>query len=213
MSRRSIKVVCLSLGLACLLLAGWQQRARTARGFFGPLTGLVASIHWVQFDRQVTKGAWEEAYGQARTALAWDPESPEGWSTLASHLIFLRASELNEPTLEGRAVWMQLGLRVLQSGEERSRAPGVMAFESGLVRIGWILPQSMGLDPLDSPDQDVEEHPPQGPILPWPGGPQALWRAGVRAFLRAHAFGHPDAEWALQGARDLGEKHGWIESE
>ncbi|HRV82922.1 MAG TPA: hypothetical protein P5218_15930, partial [Planctomycetota bacterium] len=183
-------------GLALLGIAAIQSPPRRSRGPLGPLASLISSWEWIQFDREVRHGAWQEAYVYARRALELDPHSVEGWSQLASHLVFLRGSLENEPRGDQRVAWMQRGLAILEEGERRSDRPAELALIRGQILAFWITSQAQDADAA----------------LPWPGGAEAAWQAGVEALQRAHAAGLHAAEGPLAWALEAGQTLNWLPS-
>ncbi len=143
-----------------------------------PLASFAASWQWVQFDQSISRGAWEQAYLHADRALALDPASPGGWTTLASHLIFLRGSAQNEPDGLKRVAWMQAGIQVLTEGIEKTRDPAELHLILGQTLTYYIEVLARS-----------EESP-----LPWPGGAEAAHELGLHHFAQALALGGLRAE-------------------
>lgn len=191
MRRRWLACFWLALGLAALLWAAAQNPQRSQGGWLHPLRALVASVEWTRFHAEVGQGQWQEAYVRARRALRWDPGSPEGWSTLAHHFLFRRASAENEPDPERRVAWLARGLHVLREGQKTSFAPAELWLAEGQTLTLWIA----GL----AEEED----------LPWPGGGEAAWQLGLQRLQRALEAQHPQAPLVLELARKVGRENGW----
>lgn len=168
-------------GLLCLL-PGFLRDPHGNRAPRSPLASLAASWQWIQFDQSVARGSWEQAYLHADRALALDGDSPEGWITLASHLIFLRASFQNEPDDQKRVAWMQAGVDVLTEGTRQSRQPAEVHLVLGQT-LTFFIAHLAGLE------EDA---------LPWPGGALAARELGLEHLERAQSLGHARAAKALE---------------
>lgn len=177
-------------GLCGALLMPWGQDARRAEPrslaerLVGPVASLAASAQWVRFDRAVQDGREEEAYAIAERALALDPRSPEGWLSLAHHLMFRRASVLDEPDPARRARFLRAGLDVLRRGEERCEAPAELAQVRGQTLVLYVAEFA-------------------GAQLDWPGGRRAALEEGLDAAEAALRGGHPAAPGLVRRARRL----------
>ena len=60
------------------------------------MTSLAASGLWVRYDLELRAGRPELAYAFAHLALELDPGAAEGWTALAAHLAYDRASREEE---------------------------------------------------------------------------------------------------------------------
>ncbi|MDF1839270.1 MAG: hypothetical protein P1V35_15485 [Planctomycetota bacterium] len=181
MSRRHLPWILAAAGLMCLVV-GARIGMRADRTPRSPLASLAASWQWIQFDQSLARGSWEQAYLHADRALALDSESPEGWATLSSHLVFDRGSFLNEPDDARRMAWMQAGIDVLLEGIEQSRDPGEVHLVLGQTLVLYIAHLAA-----------LEEDP-----LPWPGGPEAARSLGMEHLNRALELGHRRAPKVLE---------------
>ncbi|MEZ6016367.1 MAG: hypothetical protein R3F49_14715 [Planctomycetota bacterium] len=157
--------------------------ARGARGplgrWLGPIAGLAASAEWVRWNSALRAGEPERAYTIAARALALDPTSPQGWSTLGQHLILDRSAAVMEPDRARRATWAKAGLDVLRQGEGRSRDPAALALIGG----------------------DLAAYLAERDDLDWPLGAPDLLDLAEAAYLRANAAGHPQAEGRIERIR------------
>ena len=156
------------------------QRAAVPR-LLGPFANLAASVQWVRVHAARRAGRLELALARAELALRLDPLSPEGWSSLASHLAFDRGSPEREPSPARRRGFLLAGLATAARGEGRSSHPQELAYLRGIILAFGAAPQ---------------------PDLEWPGGPQALWAEALEHFTRARALGHPHAAAAAEMARE-----------
>ncbi len=191
MKRHLLTWIWLGLGCLCLGWATWSTPKAPGKGWLHPLRALVASVEWTQFHGQVGRGQWQEAYVHASRALRWDAESPEGWSTLAHHFLFRRASAENEPDPHRRVAWLARGLHVLRQGQAASHSPAELWLSEGQTLCLWIA----GL----AEEED----------LPWPGGGEAAWRMGMQRLQRAIQADHPEAPLVLELAHKIGRENGW----
>jgi len=140
----------------------------------GPVAGLAASAEWVRFDWYVREGRYERAYAVAERALALDPRATQGWTHLASHLVFGRASLESEPDPTVRLRWIQAGLALLVRGEGQAGVPADLAYMRGLI-LSWVTDLE-GLGP---------------PVAPgWPGGKDAARLSSADAFHAAGTAGN-----------------------
>ncbi len=177
MKARFIPYLLAVAGVLCLA-APVMQKPHSGQDRQSPLASLAASWQWIQFDQSIANGAWEQAYLHADRALALDPASPGGWTTLASHLIFLRGSAQNEPDEHKRVAWMQAGIQVLTEGLEQTRDPAELHLILGQTLTYYIEELARS-----------EESP-----LPWPGGAEAAHELGLEHFAQALALGGLRAE-------------------
>ncbi|MCA9001616.1 MAG: hypothetical protein KDB61_06820 [Planctomycetes bacterium] len=191
MKRRGISWLLALMGLVGLSTVFWPGMPSAGRTS-SPLVSLAASWQWVLFDQSVGRGEFEQAYLHADRALALDPGAPEGWTTLANHLIFLRGSFQNEPDDAKRIEWMRAGLDVLFEGLLQSRDPGELHLVLGQTLTLYIAPLAAAeVDPL-----------------PWPGGAQAAQEQGMDHLHKALELHHPRAAKVLSivdGAHDHDE--------
>ncbi len=183
-------------GLVVLLLAGLALRARGAAGatdatraagaeariprLLGPFSHLAASVQWVRVHGARRAGRLELALARAEVALRLDPVSPEGWSALASHLGFDRASPAHEPDPARRLGFLRAGIWTAARGEQLSSHPEELAHLQGLILI---------VGAANQPD------------LAWPGGLEALWGQAEEHFDRAESLGHPHGAEGAEYAR------------
>ncbi|MFT4649225.1 MAG: hypothetical protein ACI87O_002115 [Planctomycetota bacterium] len=180
MSRRWTPWILALAGLVCLATAFLRSEPESSHPR-SPLASLAASWQWIQFDQNLARGSREQAYLHADRALALDSDSPEGWATLASHLIFDRASFQNEPDDAKRIAWMQAGIDVLLEGIQQSRDPGEVHLVLGQTLILYIeFLAELEVDPL-----------------PWPGGPEAAHELGMTHLMHALERQHPRAQRVL----------------
>lgn len=171
------------IGWGLVALCAWPwfpPPERPALGEAGPLTrwlgpigSLAASAEWVRWNSAMRHGDTERAYLHAGRALALDPRSPVGWSTLGQHLVFDRSAAALERDPAQRGPWARAGLDVLREGEARSSDPAALALIAGDLAV--FLSERAGGD------------------LPWPGGAAALLDEAAASYARALAFGHPKA--------------------
>jgi hypothetical protein len=163
--------------LALALLLPWQAsstgagRSAAAR-LLGPVASLGASVLWIRFDLALRNGQPERAYALATDALRLDPRAVIGWSTLARHLIFDRASLENEADPARRRRWIRSGLDVLERGSGKVRDPGELAFTAALA-LNYVALIAGELE--------------------WPGGPAAALDEAIAQLERALSAGHPYA--------------------
>ena len=180
-------VLKVALALVGLLLVVTQVAPRERSGassfgqrLLGPIATLAAAAEWVRFDLALREGRPEEAYARAHRALALDPGAPEGWITLAQHLILQRGTVLREPDAEARRAWIEAGFEALAEGEARSREPDVVAFETGLM---WLHvtghAESLGYDEARARVTAIESFERAG-RLGHPGGAEAAREVAAR---------------------------------
>ena len=144
------------------------------QGLLGPVAGLAASAEWVRFDWYVREGRYERAYAAAERALALEPSATQGWTHLASHMVFGRASLESEPQPLSRLRWIRAGLDLLKQGEQQAAVPADLAYLRGLV-LAWVA----DLEALG------------GPAAPgWPGGTDGARLAAADAFHSAGEAGN-----------------------
>lgn len=147
----------------------------------GPLSSVAASVEWVRYSLALAEGDEQRAFVHARRGLALDPRSASGWSTLASHFIFLRGSPSETPTEAERKQWFKAGFDVFDEGMSRAESPRDLAFESGLVAHYFAtLPPGR---------------------RPWTGSRPELLERAVVDLARAARLRHPGAEALLAKAR------------
>ena len=149
----------------------------------GPVASLVASACWVRFDLALRDGEPGRAYALAEFALDLEPGAWQGWSNLALHLAFDRASAEVEPDPQQRRRWIEVGLEVLERGIEHVRRPEELHLIAGLVRAAYVGPQAE--------------------VLAWPGGGVGALRAALRNFEQAEALGQPRAAALALEARAI----------
>ena len=199
--------VLVGLGWICVALCCWPWRAAQrvpgpesltgslasppsslGRRLLGPVAGLMASAEWVRFDWYVREGRFERAYAAAERALAFDPRATQGWTHLASHLAFGRASMESEPRPQVRLRWIRAGLSALKRGEQQAAVPADLAYLRGLI-LAWVTDlESLG-----------------APAAPgWPGGKQAARLAAADAFHAAGEAGNLGA-YLLEGVLRTGK--------
>jgi hypothetical protein len=185
------------LGVAALFAWAFvpadADAARPASGspverLLGPIAGLAASVQWVRFDVALRRGDTARAYARAEGALRLDPREPRGWIFLARHLVYERGSLLREPDREARARWIEAGLDTLRRGESRTRDPGSLLFERGVV-----LAFQASLS-----DEDRA----------FPRGEAEAWELAAEAFEKAAATGTPGAARAAELARERAARAG-----
>jgi hypothetical protein len=172
--------------------------------WLGPVAALAASFEWVRWTTALGRGELARAHTHAARALALDPASPEGWLTLAQHLVFDRSAAVMEPDRGRRTAFARAGLDVLRRGEARSRDAAGLALIGGDLavflaeRAGAALP-SQGADWIGAaPEPELAVH-----DLDWPGGPSALLDEAKACYTRARELGHPDAAERLERLRTI----------
>lgn len=140
----------------------------------GPFASLAASVEWVRSNAALDEGRFEHAYARAERALELDPGAPQGWIFFSHHLIFDRASALNERRADERRRWISSGIDLLRRGESASRDPGEVAFSRGLAW-SWVaqIDEATGLQ--------------------WPGGAEAALREAIAALEAADGHGRAGA--------------------
>jgi len=179
--------------------------------WLGPVAALAASWEWVRWTTALRRGELARAHTHAARALALDPVSPEGWLTLAQHLVFDRSAAAVEPDLRRRTAFARAGLDVLRQGEARSRDAAGLALIGGDIAVFLaqrarpaLLPPAAGgpghAEPLEGGhavplEGDGAE--PEAGDLDWPGGRSALFDEARASYTRARDFGHPDAQERL----------------
>jgi hypothetical protein len=189
MRRRALAI--LGWSVVALCLWPWQAAGRqpdrnssagssaghgpnVIQGLLGPVAGLAASAEWVRFDWYVREGRLERAYASAERALALEPRATQGWTHLASHLAFGRASLESEPKSLSRLRWIRAGLDLLKQGEQQAAVPADLAYLRGLI-LTWVA--------------DLEEL--GGQAAPgWPGGTDGARLAAADAFHSAGEAGN-----------------------
>ncbi len=155
----------------------------------GPIASLVASAEWVRFDWYVQRGQFARAYAASDRALAMDPSSTQGWTHLASHMAFFRASSEGETQASVRRQWIHAGLSVLKRGEATASAPGDLAYLRGLI-LAWVA----DLESLGEPAS-----------LSWPGGAEQARLAGADAFHQAGLLGNLEG-YLVEGLLRTGKR-------
>jgi hypothetical protein len=186
-------------GLAALALAAFllappappePWRSSPAARLLGPVARIAAAAQWVRVDRAIRAGREELALSRARAALALDPASPAGWSSLVHHLAFELGARALEPDPLARRRWFELALATAEEGEARSSAPEELAFQRALLWV-WIASLEPDDRPLPAPEREA-------------------WERAAEAFERAARLGHPlgaeAALGALAHARAAGER-------
>jgi len=155
-------------------LAATDHGPNVLQGLMGPVAGLAASAEWVRFDWYIREGRHERAYAAADRALALEPRATQGWTHLASHLAFGRASLESEPKSLSRLRWIRAGLDILKKGEQQAAVPADLAYLRGLI-LTWVA----DLETLGSPAAPG-----------WPGGTDGARLAAADAFHSAGEAGN-----------------------
>ena len=158
-----------------------RSATQSAARWLGPAASFAASATWIRFDLALRNGHRERAYLLAEEALALAPEAPEGWSTLARHLIFDRGSFESAASAGERRRWIEAGLEVFERGELASSNAGLLAHQRGTILAVYV--SEIAAD------------------VAWPGGARGALEAGIRALERARELGHEPAGELLAGAR------------
>lgn len=159
---------------------GAPRSPSMAARLLGPVAGLAAGVQWVRVGQALADGRTDLGLARAERALALDPGSTGGWTFVAWHLAFVRASAEREPDPGRRGAWVRAALDLAERGERTARDPALLAQWQGLV--------------LSKLAQD--DDPPA-----WPGGVAGLWRDAADCFERAAALGWSDGAALAASAR------------
>lgn len=184
-TRRGLGLVCLALAVAAGV---WsirhlpaQPERSTAERLLGPIAELAAVAQWVRADAAWADGRVDLYDARAEFALRLAPGDPNGWIYYAHNLVYDRASPARESDRAVREQWVRAGLDVLAEGEQRSRSPGRLAFQSAIV--------FLSLAQMDEEDR------------PLPISRAEAWTRAAEAFERAAQAGEPLAAEAAESAR------------
>jgi len=168
---------------------GHVRHGSFASRLLGPLVGIAAAVEWGRFESALRQGDEGRAWIHADRALALAPDRSGGWTYLAHHAIFERASPLRTQDPVERRRWIEVGLALLARGEREALDPGPVAFRTGIV-YATLAGREDGRRAL--PISSAE-----------------AWRLAAEAFDRAAAAGEPiaaeAARLARESARDSGD--------
>lgn len=157
------------------------RRGSFASRLLGPLAGLSAALELGRFDAALRAGDEARAWTHADRALALAPDRSGGWTYLAHHAVFERASPLRTQDPAERRRWVEVGLALLARGEREARDPGPVAFRAGIVYVS-LASQEDGQRALPLTRAEA-------------------WNLAAEAFERAAAAGEPAAAEAARLAR------------
>ena len=181
-------VACTWLALRSPTPDGGVRHGSFASRLLGPLAGLAAAVEWGRFEAALRQGDEARAWIHADRALALAPEESGGWTYLAHHAVFERASPLRTQDPLERRRWIEVGLALLERGEREAHDPGPVAFRAGIV-YATLASLDDGLRAL-------------------PIARAEAWNRAAEAFDRAAAAGEPAAEEAARLAREAARESG-----
>lgn len=159
-----------------------QTRPTFVTRLIGPSASLAASVYWIRFDLALRDGEHDRAYVLAERALSLDAVAPEGWHTLARHLIFDRGSLESEPDPQRRRRWIEAGLAVFERGELETSDPGQLAYLRGTILTLYVAEIADAID--------------------WPGGTEGALEDGRRSLERAENLGYSPTGASLKSHVD-----------
>ncbi len=165
-----------------------ERHGSFASRLLGPLSGLAAAVEWGRFEAAVRQGDEGRAWIHADRALALAPDRSGGWTYLAHHAVFERASSLRTQDPAERRRWVEVGLALLARGEREAHDPGPVAFRAGIVYV-TLAGQEDGQRAL-------------------PISRAQAWRLAAESFDRAAAAGEPIAAEAARLAREAARDSG-----